>query len=251
MPLSDRARKLLWGSAGGRCAICRHLLTEDAAAPEPAVVVGEECHIVSGKVDGPRHRPLEPSQIDAYDNLILLCPSDHEIVDKQPLHYTEATLRELKRAHERWVRDLPGPSQVRVRRDSSADAVLVYLAESGRDVLAAAGGAHAAEVATPEVANTAEADLVGDFVQTVQDWAELWDEIPMAERLKAELGLSDAIRELRDAGFVVYCGHRRDTLEGGIGLPTSWNVTMLHIFRVGDPRISSGSARDEAALPRD
>ena len=92
MAITDRTRKLLWGSAGGRCAICGRMLTEAPAEPDPAVVVGEECHIVSEKPDGPRYRPLELAQVNAYDNLILLCPSDHEIVDKQPLHYSEERL---------------------------------------------------------------------------------------------------------------------------------------------------------------
>jgi hypothetical protein len=250
MAITGQAQKLLWGSAGGRCAICHALLTEVEAEPDPAVVVGEECHIVSEKPDGPRYRPLDPSQINAYDNLILLCPSDHEIVDKQPRHYTEERLRERKREHERWVRDLPRPPRLHIRRDSSADAQLVYRTEGGRDLMAAAGGAYAAEVMTPEVANTAEADLVGGFVQNVQDWGELWDEIPMAERLKAELDLTSAIKELQNAGFVVYCGHRRDTLEGG-GAPTTWDVAVLHIYRVDDPRIRADVGTDEAAITID
>jgi hypothetical protein len=105
MPLTDQGRKLLWGRAGGRCAICQRLLTADEADPEPAVVVGEECHVVSPRPGGPRYRPLAPSEVDAYDNLVLLCPSDHETVDKQPLHYTEERLHEIKREHEAWVCD--------------------------------------------------------------------------------------------------------------------------------------------------
>jgi hypothetical protein len=219
------------------------MLTEAPAEPDPAVVVGEECHIVSEKPDGPRYRPLELSQVNAYDNLILLCPSDHEIVDKQPLHYSEERLRERKREHERSVRELPGPPRLRVRRDRSVEAQLVYLTASGRDLMTAAGGAHAAEVLIPEVANTVEADLVGGFVQNVQDWGELWDEIPMAERLKAELDLTYAVKELQEAGFVVYIGQRRDALEGN-GVPTSWTVAVLHIYRDDDPRIRA-DAGDE------
>lgn len=247
MPLTDQGRKLLWGQAGGRCAICQRLLTADEADPEPAVVVGEECHIVSPRAGGPRYRPLAPADVDAYDNLVLLCPSDHETVDKQPLHFTEERLLEIKRTHEAWVRRLPGLPRIRVRRDRSPEAELVRLVVSGRELMLGAGGAHAAEVVTPEVADEAEAELVGGFVQGFQDWAELWNEIPMTSRLKAELDLTDAIRDLRDAGFVVYCGHRHDTLEGGIGSPTTWHVTTLCIFRSDDPQIQVTGDDETAA----
>lgn len=249
MPLTDQGRKLLWGRAGGRCAICQRLLTADEADPEPAVVVGEECHVVSPRPGGPRHRPLAPSEVDVYDNLVLLCPSDHETVDKQPLHYTEERLHEIKRVHEAWVRQLPGLPRIRVRRDRSPEAELVRLVVSGRELMLGAGGAHAAWVVTPEVADEAEAELVGSFVQGFQDWAELWDEMPMTDRLNAELGLTEEIKELREAGFVVYCGHRRASLEGGIGGPTAWRETTLCIFRADDPTIAAHEDANESAAP--
>src|SRR5690348_12276541 len=114
--ITAHSRKLLWGRSGGFCAICHRLLTAEAASPDPVVVVGEECHIVSPRPDGPRYRPLDATQVDAYENLVLLCPSDHETVDKQWQHYTEEKLQQVKREHEAWVQALPGPPELRVQR---------------------------------------------------------------------------------------------------------------------------------------
>jgi hypothetical protein len=202
-------------------------------------VVGDECHIVSSKPDGPRHRHLDAGQVDAYDNLILLCPSDHVTVDKQPLHYTEQKLRQVKRAHEEWVRDLPGPTEVRIRRERSQGLALLDLAQSGRDLMTAAAGADAAEMMTPEFADTEEADLVGGFLQGVQDWAELWDQIPIAERLRTEIDLTNELKELKDAGFIVYCARRRDTIQGGPSGPLPWYVAIIGVFRIDDPQLSA------------
>lgn len=138
--------------------------------------------------------------------------------------------------------------QFRTARDRSPEAELVRLVVSGRELMLGAGGAHAAWVVTPEVADEAEAELVGGFVHGFQDWAELWDEIPMTDRLKAELGLTE-IKELREAGFVVYCGHRHASLEGGIGGPTAWRETTLCIFRADDPTIAVHEDADETAAP--
>jgi hypothetical protein len=245
MAITTLTRKLLWGRSGGLCAKCRQHLTEESADPDPAIVKGEECHIVSPKPDGPRFRALDAAQVDAYDNLILLCPSDHEVVDKQPLHYTEEKLRQMKREHEVWVRQLPGLPRVRVRRGSAAEPVALRLVESGRDLLAFVAGFHSAEVMTPEVTEVDEADLVGGFIQDAQDWGEIWDELDMASRMRAEITTTDQLRELREAGFVVYCGARQDVIEGGVGGPSPWRVSIIGVFRVDDPRIRSARLSSE------
>jgi hypothetical protein len=72
----------LWGRAGDRCAICKAPLTADPAhADDRHAVLGAECHIVARSADGPRAGGLTPELIDEYDNLILLCPTDHKRID--------------------------------------------------------------------------------------------------------------------------------------------------------------------------
>src|SRR5436309_1061964 len=83
MPLTVRDRKLLWARAGGTCALCKSHLTADAMSGDKDVVLGEEAHIVSEEPNGPRSRPMPRKEVDAYTNLLLLCPSDHKIVDEQ------------------------------------------------------------------------------------------------------------------------------------------------------------------------
>lgn len=245
MAITTQSRKLLWARSGGLCAICRRPLTEESAAPEPAVVVGEECHIVSSKPGGPRCRPLDAASVDSYDNLILLCPSDHEIIDKQPLHYTEMDLLRRKQEHEAWVRALPGPPELRIRQHG--EPTLLHLVESGRDVMTFAAGAHAAEVITPEARDTNEADQVGGFVQNVQDWAEIWSDVDIPGRMRAEMEISDALKELRDDGFVVYCARRRDMIAGGAAPPSRWEVAVISVFRTDDPRVLAH--RSESRVP--
>lgn len=84
-------RKLLWGRANNLCAFpgCSQELTVNLDDPESQVlgeagaVIGEEAHIRSGRIDGPRYDPAYlRDQIDNYSNLILLCPTHHTMVDK-------------------------------------------------------------------------------------------------------------------------------------------------------------------------
>src|SRR5260370_38582887 len=105
MPITTRDRKLLWARAGGTCALCKSQLTADAKSGDKDVVLGEEAHIVSEEPNGPRFRPMPTKEVDAYANLLLLCPSDHKIVDEQVTYYSEQRLQALKREHEQWGKD--------------------------------------------------------------------------------------------------------------------------------------------------
>ncbi len=57
MNITDKDRKILWGRSGNRCAICKHELVIEATPNDAESVVGEECHIISGSPNGPRHDP--------------------------------------------------------------------------------------------------------------------------------------------------------------------------------------------------
>jgi hypothetical protein len=77
-------------------------LTVNETELDDASVVGEECHIISPKPDGPRHDPAIPARdLDKYPNLILLCGFDHKTIDDQKHTYDVATLRRMKSEHVR------------------------------------------------------------------------------------------------------------------------------------------------------
>ena len=94
--------KLLWGRAGGRCSnpSCRRDLTRFVNV-SPGFHVGEMAHVIAQSPAGPRGEPSGGA--DAYDNLILLCPTCHTALDKRPDLYTEATIRKWKSDREKEV----------------------------------------------------------------------------------------------------------------------------------------------------
>lgn len=99
---------MLWGRAGNRCAACKRELVIDAETGD-ASIIGEECHIVAQRPDGPRgESDLSAEQRDKYGNLILLCNVDHKIVDDQPGTYTVQRLQAIKAEHEKWVKEKLG-----------------------------------------------------------------------------------------------------------------------------------------------
>lgn len=88
---------------------CRRTLAHQSGFNGDAVLVGEEAHIVAKSPDGPRgDSPLSPEQRDEYSNLILLCPTDHALIDKAPEDFPVSFLLDMKAQHEAWVRSTLG-----------------------------------------------------------------------------------------------------------------------------------------------
>lgn len=68
-------------------------------------LIGMECHIEAQSESGPRfNKNLMEKQIDSFENLILLCPTHHKIVDDNPKDYTVERLKKMKADHESRVR---------------------------------------------------------------------------------------------------------------------------------------------------
>jgi hypothetical protein len=104
---SNRTLKVLWGRAAGRCAVpsCRIELVADATEYDPVVLVGDIAHIVAAADDGPRgDATVAAKERDEFDNLILLCKNCHARLDGQKASNSVEAIKELKKAHEEWVR---------------------------------------------------------------------------------------------------------------------------------------------------
>ena len=102
MPITQRARKILWARSGNECAFadCTQELVIHGQG-ESNVILGEEAHIVAQKLDGPRGDTDAPDgDIDGVVNLLLVCPTHHRIIDEQPQAYGVKVLLEIKQKHE-------------------------------------------------------------------------------------------------------------------------------------------------------
>ncbi|MCU1615784.1 MAG: ATP-binding protein [Frankiales bacterium] len=109
MTIGYRVVRALWTRAHNQCAFpsCFQALTEDAVDATTGdvfvTVVGEQAHIRSSKPNGPRHDSAYPKdKLDAYENLILLCPTHHKMIDDENgSGYTVEALEKMRRDHER------------------------------------------------------------------------------------------------------------------------------------------------------
>ncbi len=130
--------KRLFAVSGNRCAFpeCDVALVD----PGSGKLTGRICHIQGRK--GPRYNPEQsPEERHGYDNLLLLCPAHHDVVDADVHMYTAERLLEVKRAHESGAAkrlDLPDDVAATVVADFAnaieAGSVLASVNQSGGQV---------------------------------------------------------------------------------------------------------------------
>lgn len=100
MGITVKTRKLIWGASANSCAKCKSIVVQPATATDGPSIVGEEAHIVSKEINGPRYDdPLPTNERDMSENLLILCNQCHKIVDDQLSTYTVGVLRRMKAEH--------------------------------------------------------------------------------------------------------------------------------------------------------
>jgi len=167
MPVSPKDQKLLWAKAAGRCCMprCRKPLVEASSehVSSKNVLVGESCHIVSEKRNGPRGRSLlTAEQRNRYPNLIVLCLHHHTVVDQDPKAWPVERLHQIKADHELWVE-----TQLTSATESLADVLYSALVNSATEGLNLAHWDGISDHAIRSLLPVAFVDGVDDFTEQI------------------------------------------------------------------------------------
>jgi hypothetical protein len=97
--ISESVTKRLYALSSNRCAFpkCPTPLVD----PPSGKVTGRICHIRARSAEGPRYDPSQTAEDrDGFDNLLLLCPVHHDVIDADVVSYTTERLVQMKLEHE-------------------------------------------------------------------------------------------------------------------------------------------------------
>jgi hypothetical protein len=97
MTIRPQVIKRLFAHSGNRCAFPR------CTAPivDGPTVLGEISHITAASSNGPRYDASQADEArNGFDNLILLCPNHHTVIDADLESYTVERLQKMKKEHE-------------------------------------------------------------------------------------------------------------------------------------------------------
>lgn len=245
MTITDKTRKVLWGRSGNRCAICRQKLVVDETELDAESVVGDECHIISGTPNGPRHDSnFPPEENNDISNLLLLCRVHHKMVDDQYETYSTELLRSIRLNHENWVesklKDMEEIPPVRIRRIKNKIPTHLPVIKSGKDLFNLASGCHGSYQDYSDDLSDDEVEVIGSFLQNLQDWIDICEDLQPIDKVRATKSLDNEIKELNSNGFIVFAGIENQLVEGGVGRPSTFKILHVSVIRSTDASILPG-----------
>ena len=120
--IPQKVMRLLWLRAAGRCEFegCNKILYEGDITKEYGNF-GELCHIIGDSPKGPRGGEKSESLAQDINNIVLLCPACHKIIDSDPEKYTIEIVEGMKKRHEDRIRLVTG-----IAHDKKSHVVTYY-----------------------------------------------------------------------------------------------------------------------------
>jgi hypothetical protein len=110
---------------------------------------------------------------------------------------------------------------------------------NGREILNIVTGCDAGSLQNDELTTQEEVDLVGSFFQSIQDWCDLGIDADPSTRVRFEFDLTQAVKDLEEAGFSVFGAREIQRIEGGVGDSAPFPVSIIQVMRQTNPDIVS------------
>jgi hypothetical protein len=203
-----------------------------------AVVIGEECHIIARELEGPRGQyRREGTDIDAYENLILLCRNDHKVIDDSPDKYTVDCLHQIKAEHEKWV-------EAKLSNKCTPQYRLCHRVTKGSQLLSIVNGGEGWGFPNDDCETDEELQLIGHFLQSIEDYIEFGDSLETLQRFELQHEWSQKIKQIEAAGFVIYGDRHSINMKMASGI-TALEICLIPVLRISTLRKNIGLTPDQ------
>lgn len=217
--------KRLFALSGNVCAFprCPNTLVDDASGK----VTGRVCHIKGRKPGAARYDPNQTAmERHGFDNLILMCPIHHDVIDDNPAKYTVAVLRKYKAEHEKAHKGRQPPSDDIAKQFQATTFDTVFQSRNNLRQLQAAAQAMGAlaniddpywtrtfrsDGALSITANSPDAHELRPLTVNVQTRVQALEDPSVADRLKHAVETQEAVT-IHGAELVSFKTFLGDTL---------------------------------------
>jgi len=224
MSIKNKCRKELWGKSGNKCAICKKELFPER---EKKLNIGEECHIISSKAQGPRYKP-DLDDYDDYDNLILLCRNHHREIDELSETYTEEILRYIKTLHENWVNSSLNDA---ISLSKKQKPKFLYRITSGKELLSILSNCHGSRIDYDETESIEESEFVARILYELTDYIDLISLVEVPEQVKIGFQLQTKLNELENKGYYLFGERTIEKYQFNNNQTSNWDIAILVLKR--------------------
>ncbi len=113
----------------------------------------------------------------------------------------------------------------------------------GKDILEIVSGAYSFHTDYDEPETQEEVNLIGEFVDIVQDWGDILLELNAGRRVEVGFTLTNMIKDLENSGFWLF-GERENQQLVADGKTSTWPAAIFVIMRSNNPSIVNKSEKD-------
>jgi hypothetical protein len=192
---TPRDVKRLFALSGNRCAFprCAVLIAEGTS------LIGEICRIHTDSPNGPRYNHDQTDEErQGFDNLILMCPNHHKVVDDDDISYPAERLRQIKHEHE--------SRHIAALEDELSAVVVQLLIDQSTAISAQSSGfaAHTVHAQTINLNQTLPTknlkieEAVEVFWETVLKLKKEFSEVPFIDSILLASELDECFRGNKD-----------------------------------------------------
>ena len=232
MGISSKTRKNLWAKSGNRCSICKTELFS-GQKNENEFNIGEECHIISSKPNGPRYKP-NLDDYDTYDNLILLCRNHHKEIDELTDSYTEEILRYMKLNHENWVKTTLTDSINNAKKEKPRFLTRIT---SGKDLLNIISNSHGYRTDYDEVVNEEDVKYIGGVLQDLTNYGDMSSMVGVYDKVQMGLHLNKLLKDLEQNGYFLFGEKNIEKVKFVNGNIDNWTIATIVIKKKDNEEI--------------
>lgn len=222
MAINDKTRKNLWAKSGNRCSICKVELFS-TLKDKNNLNIGEECHIISSKENGPRFK-IGIIDYDTYENLILLCGNHHKEIDSLTETFTEEIIRYIKTNHENWVGNTLNNAINSVQ--NKAPKFLARIT-SGKELFNIISECLASNIDYDEAESEEEANYIASVFQQFSDFCDLSDTVDPYDKVKMGFELNELLKELDIKGYFLFGERTLEKVKFSNGETDKWSIATL------------------------
>lgn len=250
MTIKNKTRKIIWSKSGNRCAICKTLLVHKIDAVNSDFIVGEECHILSSKVNGPRGKIKTLNDYNIPENLILLCSNHHKMIDDFPETFTYEILTDLKNNHEKWVENAI-EKDLHTFLESVNNIQVLDEITNHNELRAIIPNSHFYFCDLSSITDNELSIKASEFFDNVRDLIDIYDVIEISEYQRYLITCENQIKELNQAGIRMF-GKGLIRKYKFLNIPESdYKVAFFVAF---DPKVNPQSIQENkltVKLPED
>lgn len=226
MSITAKTRKILWSKSGNRCAICKKQLVQNMHPIEGNFILGEECHIISSKENGPRGKVKVLKDFDVYENLILLCANDHKLIDEFPDTFTFEVINSVKINHENWIESVIDNDLEAYARSVNNIEILDEI-DSRPQLEQVLANVHFVYFDVSSIIDMARCELVSGFFDDLRDFVDIYADISFSNKNIYLNEYMSIIKRLKEDGILIFGKPIERQYSFGQQTKSSYKIALL------------------------